>query len=244
MRVNYATNVIENLNPEKIALYTNYWNAVTPADSLSELKAGVFAILSVHTTWQSNVAAFKHLTSQLDLFKADTTQIQKAVKEGKVGLYKIRTKGISDLQNWFNSGEARKHILESVEAETGFFLRNAIHSKICGLGPAKSSFFTELLFPTDPNLNVTCLDTHMLQLYDMPKSGLSWSEYREAERHWVTTCRENGIPPFIARQIYWDEKQNQSSPRYWSSCFECADTIDPEIIAQFEGATLETDSDG
>jgi len=40
------------------------------------------------------------------------------------------------------------------------------------------------------------------------------------EEHWVSTSRTRGIPPVLARWVFWDRKQGNSDPRYWSAVFE------------------------
>ena len=88
-----------------------------------------------------------------------------------------------------------------------------------GLGYAKTAFAIELCYPTE--CEVACLDTHMLQLYGHKVKGTpSPSKYRMLEQHWVDKCKSRKIPPFMARNVYWDSVQRQKDTRYWSYVFE------------------------
>jgi hypothetical protein len=41
------------------------------------------------------------------------------------------------------------------------------------------------------------------------------------EQHWVAACKARKIPAFRARNVYWDNLQNnQPDSRYWSFVFE------------------------
>ena len=88
-----------------------------------------------------------------------------------------------------------------------------------GLGLAKTSFVIEMCHPE--NRNVTCLDTHMLQLYSIDRKLIANKKlYDEIECHWSEACSKRKIPNAIARHIYWDGIQKKTDTRYWSYVLE------------------------
>jgi len=46
------------------------------------------------------------------------------------------------------------------------------------------------------------------------------------EKHWVDCCKERDVPSFLARNVYWDQVQNNApDTRYWSYVFEKPATL-------------------
>jgi hypothetical protein len=96
-------------------------------------------------------------------------------------------------------------------------MRNRLKKETLGLGPAKTSFALEMCYPT--KAKVVCMDTHMFQAYGLDQVKDN-KKYESIETHWVDMCSMWNIPPYIARCMYWDTKQNKQDSSYWSYVFE------------------------
>ena len=206
---------INSIPETTITTYTDYWKTITPTNNQDYFNRWRFAFLSVHTTWKSNVKAY------IEFDKAaahtDKQQVQQLITYTKVGLIKMRTEGMWKFQNdyWADPQKWRKQPAENWDA-----FRDRTMNQCHGLGFAKSAFAIELCYPNE--CEITCLDTHMLQLYeyDSKRGTPGAAKYKEMEQHWVEVCRAKAIPPFMARNIYWDKVQAQTNTRYWSHVFE------------------------
>ena len=209
---------IASISQEDITRYAQYWDTITPKTHEEYYKRWIFAYLSVHTTWTSNVRAYIHLDSEKAITEKE--QLMQLIVASRVGLHKVRTDGIWKFKNdfWSNPDEWYKK-----PEETWPDFRDRVMNKCHGLGYAKSSFALELCYPN--TCEVTCLDTHMLQLYKVKSSpGPSPSKYKELEQHWITKCKSRGIPAFMVRNVYWDKTQGKTDTRYWSHIFEIPTT--------------------
>jgi hypothetical protein len=81
----------------------------------------------------------------------------------------------------------------------------------------------ELAFPAI--CDVVCVDVHIGRLYGLKnpeERKMTLKAYRCIEAHWANLCKGREIPAAIARHIYWDRVQGQSSTSYWSHVFETA----------------------
>ena len=116
-------------------------------------------------------------------------------------------------QEFWKNGE----FYEKGDSETWTEYRNRLEEKTLGLGPAKTSFSLEMCFPTEAH--VTCLDTHLFQVYGLDQSR-DLRRYEEIEAHWLDMSRMWNVPAYVARCIYWDEKQRKEDSRYWSYVLE------------------------
>lgn len=206
---------ITSLKPEDLERYSTYWKTITPTTHTQTFGRWVFSFLSVHTSWQANLRAYKVLDKEQHDY-SEKDKLRDMIVSSRVGLNKMRTEGIWKFKQdfWSNPEEWYKKDSETWEA-----FRDRTMKKCHGLGYAKTSFAIELCYPTTCQL--TCLDTHMLQLYGVkPSPGPSPSKYKELEKHWVDTCNSNDFAPFMVRNIYWDKVQEQTDTRYWSAVFE------------------------
>lgn len=203
---------------DKVVSYKDYWESIRPQNNDEIFRRYLFAYMSVHTTWKSNVAgynAIKNFNEWLD----DKELLREKIKNSGCGLYNNRTKFIWDFKDkfWANPKDfyltTKKYHVKK---------RDQIVKNISGLGTAKVSFALEQSHPNE--CRVFCGDTHMLELYDMKtltyqsKRGLEL--YKKMERHWSVNCGKIGVPAYIARSIFWDAKQNKTDSRYWSYVFE------------------------
>lgn len=219
MNFQKPTEIIKSLNENEVAEYSTYWNSISPKEVRQVFNRWLFAQLSVHTSWSMNVSSYLLLNKRFDDWIDDRQELRRLLEESRVGLYNTREKGIwSVSQSMFNDDASWL----KGDKESWIEFRDRLMNQVHGLGFAKTAFALEMCFPL---LNESvCLDTHMLQLYgyepkDVMKAN-SGKKYREIEKHWVDTCKEAGIPPYIARCLYWDKKQQKTDSKYWSYVFE------------------------
>lgn len=218
MSASKADEFFKNFPKEKVVAYKDYWESVRPKNNEDIFRRYLFAYMSVHTTWKSNVNGYnsiKNFNEWID----DKEILREKIKNSGCGLYNNRTRFIWDFKDkfWANPKDfyltTKKYHVKK---------RDSIVHKISGLGSAKVSFSLEQCHPNE--CRVFCGDTHMLELYGMKtltyqsKTGLSL--YKKMERHWSINCGKLGVPLYIARCIFWDAKQNKADSRYWSYVFE------------------------
>lgn len=132
------------------------------------------------------------------------------MEQSKIGLYNTRERGIWELVS--------TPIKQRRNSESWVDFRDRVEKKLYGLGPAKTAFAIEMCYPLE--CRTVCLDTHMLQLYgydtkDVGKAN-SGKKYKEIEYHWLKCCEKNEIEPYMARCLFWDQRQMQTSSKYWS----------------------------
>ena len=212
---------INSISDTTVTDYANYWKTITPATDQQYYNRWRFAFLSVHCSWKSNVRAYSHLEKSDN--PTDKQQLQQQIVYTRVGLIKMRTNGLWKFQQdyWADPRKFRKKADENWDE-----FRDRTMNMCHGLGYAKSAFAIELCYPNE--CEVTCLDTHALQLYEYDTKKLGTpgpAKYKEMEKHWVETCKARNIPQFMARNIYWDKVQEQPNSRYWSSVFETPETV-------------------
>jgi hypothetical protein len=193
---------------------SDYWNSITPKNDSECFQRFLFAYCSVHTSWESNIKAYSLIKNWWEWINRWDI-LEEKFRESGAGLYNNRVRFIKDFctKFWSNSSF---YTTQSVD-ESWVGYRNRIEKTILGLGAAKSSFAIEMMFPIIGK--VFCADTHMFQLYSVDQTK-DRKHYEEIERHWVRMSFEYDIPPYIARCIYWDRKQNQQNSRYWSHVLE------------------------
>jgi hypothetical protein len=205
---------INSISPDDIARYRKYWETITPKTPEAYYKRWLFAFLSVHTSWRANVRAYVNIDKEQKLTERE--RLMQLIVTSRVGLIKMRTEGMWRFRNDFWKDPA-EYYQKPNESWSDF--RDRVMNKCHGLGNAKSSFALELCYPN--TCEVTCLDTHMLQLYGAKPSPVpSPKKYKELEKHWVSKCLARNYPPFMVRNIYWDKVQEQENTRYWSYVFE------------------------
>ena len=218
MNTTKADEFFKNFPRDKVVSYKDYWESIRPNNHDEIFRRYLFAYMSVHTTWKSNVSgynAIKNFSEWLD----HKELLREKIKNSGCGLYNNRTKFIWDFKDkfWANPKDfyltTKKYHVKK---------RDQIVNNISGLGTAKVSFALEQSHPNE--CRVFCGDTHMLELYGMKtltyqsKKGLDL--YKKMERHWSVNCGKIGVPAYIARSIFWDAKQNKTDSRYWSYVFE------------------------
>lgn len=218
MSTTKADEFFKNFPKDKVVSYKEYWDSIRPNNHDEIFRRYLFAYMSVHTTWKSNVAgynAIKNFSEWLD----NKELLREKIKNSGCGLYNNRTKFIWDFKDKFWANPKNFYLTTK---KYHVKKRDQIVNNISGLGTAKVSFALEQSHPNE--CRVFCGDTHMLELYGMKtltyqsKKGLDL--YKKMERHWSVNCGKIGVPAYIARSIFWDAKQNKTDSRYWSYVFE------------------------
>ena len=201
------------LSKAKVDRYCEYWDSLAPKTISETFRRWLFAFMSVHTSWKANVTGYNAIKNWWEWY-GDDAALLKAIYESRVGMQNNRMRYISQFTKDFWENE---DFYEKGDDETWTQLRNRLEKKTLGLGPAKTSFSLEMCYPTEAH--VTCLDTHLFQVYGLDQSR-DLRRYEEIEAHWLDMSRMWNVPPYIARCIYWDEKQKREDSRYWSYVLE------------------------
>lgn len=209
----------ETFPRDKVVKYKEYWESVRPQNVDDIFRRYLFAYCSVHTTWKGNCAGYNAIKDFNEWIDNKEVLKDKLHKSG-VGLHNNRTNYIWDFSQkfWANPKDfylttKKGHVKK----------RDAIVSKIKGIGLAKVSFALEMIHPNEAR--VLCGDVHQLRLYDMEhlkynKSRSGTDTYKKMERHWMVNCGKLKVPSYIARSIYWDDLQKKDDSRYWSFVLE------------------------
>lgn len=201
------------LSKAKIDRYCEYWDSIKPKTISDVFRRWLFAFMSVHTSWKANVEGYVAIKDWWEWYGNDK-KLLKAIEDSRVGMQNNRLRYISKFaKEFWENGD----LYEKNDNETWTQYRNRLEEVTLGLGPAKTSFSLEMCFPTEAY--VACLDTHLFQVYGLDQSR-DLRRYEEIEAHWLDMSRMWNVPPYIARCIYWDEKQKREDSRYWSYVFE------------------------
>ena len=218
MSTSKADEFFKNFPKDKVVAYKDYWESIRPNNHDEIFRRYLFAYMSVHTTWKSNVAGYNAIKNFSEWLE-DKELLREKIKNSGCGLYNNRTKFIWDFKDKFWADPKSFYFTTK---KYHVKKRDQIVNNISGLGTAKVSFALEQSHPNE--CRVFCGDTHMLELYGMKtltyqsKKGLDL--YKKMERHWSVNCGKIGVPAYIARSIFWDAKQNKTDSRYWSYVFE------------------------
>jgi thermostable 8-oxoguanine DNA glycosylase len=207
-----------NLRQPHVARQHGYWKALTPLTPDDRFRRWLFAFLSVHTTWQNNVRAYRLMRELYWLKRKDL--LAALLRRSGVGLHNMRTEYIWQFKKQFYLAPG---FFERHAGETWVEARNRIAENVAGLGYAKTSFALELCYPTI--VECVCLDVHMLRLYGHEelngRSGRRFQkDYTILEADWLARCRQAKIPSYVVRQVLWDRLRRKPNSRYWSYCLE------------------------
>ncbi len=219
MNTKQVDEFFDSIEDKEINFQYNYWNKLKPINDSERFQRFLFAFMSVHTTWERNVIGYNNIKDWWNWMNRWEVLEQKLI-DSRVGLHNNRLKFISNFTTKFWSNPSN---FDKGEGEKWSGFRNRIVKEITGLGLAKSSFAIEMIYPDEAE--VVCLDTHLFQAY-----GLDQVKHRKKydllENHWVKNSVKKDLPPYIARCIYWDRKQEKSDSRYWSHVLEEGDLSD------------------
>lgn len=201
------------LKSRVIESYKQYWADVTPTTDSETFQRWLFAFMSVHTSWKANVDGYNAIKKWWEWLGNEEKLLDK-ISNSRVGMQNNRTRYISEFSQdfWGNPENYKK-----APDESWVTYRDRLAKRTLGLGPAKTSFSLEMCFPNEAY--VACLDTHLFQVYGLDQTR-DLRKYGELEAHWLDMSRMWNVPPYIARCIYWDQKQKKEDSRYWSYVFE------------------------
>lgn len=211
-----ATKVLDSLDTSRVTDYEQYFDALVPRTDEDRFRRGLFALASVHTTWELNCALYAHLW---DLsWINDMESLKQKILASRAGLVNNRVKQIAAFTAMFWQFPAT---FTKQTNEDWYSFRNRVQNLVPGLGPAKSAFYSELNYF---QLNrVPCMDTHMFQAYGVPVSDVGKvkpAERARMEMHWDMSCAARKINPVTARWIMWDMKQGKPNSTYWTYVLE------------------------
>lgn len=206
--------IVANIDVE---WYRRYVNSIIPRTHEELFRRFLFAYASVHTTWTSNLAMY-NAVRDYSAWLGDPDKLKTLIIDSRAGLYNNRTKYISEfsIKFWANPAWYWKQ-----DQESWVRYRDRVKENCLGLGPAKSSFVIEMVYPDIAE--VVCTDVHFMGVYGLTSQEVGRmhpATERAAEVHWVNRMAELGIPPVLGRWGYWDVKQKKPNPRYWTHVLE------------------------
>jgi|GEM_PF-1070333 len=202
-----------SLNSEVIKIYKNYWQSITPVSDSEKFQRWLFAFMSVHTSWESNIKGYQAIKDWTQWFNMPD-KLKASLEQSRVGLHNNRTRFVDTFSKQFWSDSKKFNKLSN---ESWNEYRNRLEKNILGLGLAKTSFGLEMIYPNE--CEVTCMDTHLFQLYGLDQSRDS-AQYEIIEKHWVSMCKAWNVSSYVARCIWWDVNQGKADSRYWSYVLE------------------------
>lgn len=212
----------DSIEDNEIKFQFDYWKKLKPINDSERFQRFLFAFMSVHTTWERNVIGYNNIKDWWTWMNRWDILKDKLI-ESRVGLHNNRLKFISNFTTKFWSNPSN---FDKGDGENWSGFRNRIVREITGLGLAKSSFAIEMIYPDEAE--VVCLDTHLFKAYELDQTKHN-RMYDKLESHWVKNSFKKDLPPYIARCIYWDRKQEKQDSRYWSHALEEGDFSD-EVI--------------
>jgi hypothetical protein len=194
--------------------YVDYWEQLTARTSSDLFRRFLFAFMSVHTTWESNVNGYQAIRDYKN-WLGNRHGLRDRIAVVGAGLHNNRARYIDDFSEsyWADPQWWRRAPRESWRV-----YRDRLEKKVVGLGPAKVSFALEIAYPLEAE--VLCLDVHMLRLYGKRTQSLRAGEYERYEADWLGRCHAAEMPSFIVKQMHWDALQGRPDSRYWSHVFE------------------------
>jgi thermostable 8-oxoguanine DNA glycosylase len=209
----------DSIQDNELSYQYNYWNRLKPINDSERFQRYLFAFMSVHTSWERNVIGYNNIKDWWNWINRWDILEQKLI-DSRIGLQNNRTRFISSFTTKFWSDPS---YYEKGQSETWPMFRNRLVNEIKGLGLAKTSFALEMIYPIESK--VVCLDTHLFQAYGLDQTK-NKRMYGQLEDHWVSNSNRKDLPPYIARCIYWDRKQEKTDSRYWSHVLEEGDFYD------------------
>lgn len=194
--------------------YKEYFRFIKPKTNLDIYDRFLFAFLSVHSTWESNIRGYELLKH--NIWTSDSADsLRNKLIEARVGLYNHRTDYITQFSDIFVI-KPKYFLKRKNESWIGY--RNRLVNVIKGLGYAKVSFAIEMIYPNA--CWVTCIDTHIAQMFGIKQEQLNKDNYHSYEKQFLELAKKEKILPTQYRWQWWDNRQGYDSPRYWSYVLE------------------------
>lgn len=211
----HLSQILESIDLGTRARYDFYLRLITPTNPEDVLRRWLFAFMSIHTTWTSNVRGYRALQDLRWLEHPNReTRLVRLIRDAGVGLHNGRAHAIDRFATAFSASPSRFSFTGNVKAE-----RDALAKELYGIGFAKVSFAAELI---NPSANIACLDVHTLRWLGAENlNGTQRPEvYRRYEKRWIRRAKSVGLPPVTARHIVWDRMKGKPDMRYWSWILE------------------------
>lgn len=200
-------------NHPKRNQYVAYMDSITPHTPEEIFWRFVFAFMSIHSTYRSNLRGYQMLRNPGAWKNREC--LLAALRASGCGMHNQRTKFLWKFREEFFGGRFNEVLTEpGLQAK-----RNKLCDKLYGIGMAKISFALEMSFPRQDQ--VVCMDVHQLRLYGKDENASkNKNDYMECENDWCERSRKIGLPPFAVRNIFWDNLKGQRAMRFWSYVFE------------------------
>ena len=136
MSTSKADEFFKNFPKDKVVAYKDYWETIRPKTDEDIFRRYLFAYMSVHTTWESNVKGYQAVKN-IDEWIDNKEILLAKIKNSGVGLHNNRTKYIWAFKDQFFANP-KDYIITSKKYHVK--KRDDIVNKIHGLGAAKTSF--------------------------------------------------------------------------------------------------------
>lgn len=210
--------IFANFSKSEIKAYNRYWKSIAPKTDDDIFRRWLFAYTSIHTTWEGNIRGYNAI-KDFHQWVQDKDKLKSLLIESRCGLHNNRTEFIWAFKNeYFKNPKA----FQKTRSESWVELRDRLMKQLKGIGIAKVSFTLEMCYPN--SAEVTCLDTHMIQLYGLSVQGFDrgkgYQIYRHCEDDWISRSKEVGASSYVSRCMFWDKKQGKNDSRYWSHVLE------------------------
>ena len=92
--------LFNSLNKKEIKRYKDYWESIKPTTECESFKRWLFAFMSVHTSWESNVRGYEAVKDWTKCVNRDD-ELERLLVESRVGLHKNRTRFVSQFAHKF-----------------------------------------------------------------------------------------------------------------------------------------------
>ncbi len=192
--------------------YKKYFEKITPKTKKEVYNRFLFALCSVHTTWENNVRGYQYLKDKEFDSRLDTMLY---VMESKLGMNKVRAKAFRGLWKLFQNDW--KQVMRN-DGEDWQDYATRLERLLFGLGYAKSRFAIEMCYPNEAK--VICTDTHILQWAKQTNNKASRKIHKQVEKGFINHATKHGMAPVEMRWRWWDTKQGHDNPKYWSWVLE------------------------
>ncbi len=203
-----VSDFFSSIEDHEIETQIRYWRKRIPKSAQEIKNRWVFAFTSVHTSWEKNVAQYNLLKDQ-SLSSLSAIKYKLILSRG--GMQNMKADGIFHFGiNWKQCIKQFTELPECMRMK-----RDELAKQLIQINYAKVSFALEMCSPL--KANVVCLDRHVLDLYGHDKEIAPGKIlYHGMEDYWLSLSSERGLPPYIARCIYWDRAQNRKTSHYWA----------------------------